>query len=44
MDEIRAAENRNAIGGAAGTAYLWPLNFYVAGTERPKSAGGTPKD
>lgn len=44
VDEIRAAENRNAIGGAAGTAYLWPLNFYVAGTERPKSAGGTPKD
>ncbi|MGY0794257.1 phage portal protein [Azospirillum argentinense] len=45
-DEIRSRENLNAIGGVVGTSYLWPLNYYIAGTERPKSgaADSKPKD
>jgi HK97 family phage portal protein len=42
-DEIRSRENLNAIGGEAGTTYLWPANMMPAG-ERPAPVTPTPKE
>jgi HK97 family phage portal protein len=41
-DEIRAAENKNAIGGDAGSEYWRPSNMSIAGT--PPAASARPVD